>query len=137
MSWQDQLQPNFYLRSLFDSLPINNFVDLSKLESFHSRYTTLLLMLRTSIPTLPITFQLASELPFGRLQLVNCGGIAMGYLLSAPRCNKKVGRNYAFVSRSEHTDKQERLFVDGKLCIVGNEFSMLATIQPKYWLDRL
>ena len=137
MNWQNSLKPASYLRTLFDSLPTNTFIDLSKLESFQSKYTTLLLMLRSSLPTLNIDFQDASELSFGQLQLVNCGGVAMGYLILAPRCNRKVGRNYAYIARTASEERHTRLFVDGKLSVVGNDYAMLATIQPRYWLDRL
>lgn len=134
MSWQDKLSPGSYRRTLLDSLPIDTFIDLSRLESFNSKHTSLLVMSRRSTPSVDLSFQSIGELPFGDLQLIACAGVAIGYLLLAPSCKKRVGRNFATLRRNDIEAESQRIFVDGSLTILGNDSVIAAAINSKRWI---
>jgi hypothetical protein len=134
MMWKSKLEPNSYLRKLFDSLPTNLFVDLSHMSSFNIKHFAALYMLRPTLSNLPLTFKQVGDLPFSNLELILCGNVAMGYLLTAQKYTSIVGRNFALISRSSHREEITRLFVDNKFIIVGNDATIVATAEPSFWI---
>jgi hypothetical protein len=134
MIWKEKLQPNSYLRKLFDSLPCNMFIDLSHLSSFNIRHLTTLYMLRPTLSNLDITFKQIGDLPFSQLELILCGNVAMGYLLTSQKYKYKIGRNFVLISRSEHQEAVERLFIDNNFIVLGNDSRIVATVKPHYWI---
>ena len=132
-SWQDNIGPGSHLRHLLDSLPVGAFIDLSSFESFRSRHINLLLFTRATVNASDISFHQIGSLPFGDLQLMTCTTIPVGYLLTTPSCEKRVGRNFAALTRRHGNIEPARVFADGKLTILGNESSMVAVFPSRRW----
>ena len=133
-SWQKQLLPNSLHRRLLDSLPLRTFIDLSKMVSFNN--SNILLMTMETVPQVELTFQMIGELPFGNLELVLCGGIAHGYVLSSNlKCKRIVGRNYVSMIRKHSIDPDfQRVFIDRNLIIHANDSAMVAVVATKVWI---
>ncbi len=117
---------------LWDSLPEMMFIDLSRLESFRSGHSSLLVKMRPSVTTMPLVRQPIGELPFGKLWLMTTSDIPVAYLLDVPRCPMFVGRNYASVMLRgrPHVDPR-RILVDGKLVIFGDDAAMTAIVATR------
>lgn len=132
--WKEKLEPNLYLRKLFDSLPTNMFIDLSHFSSFNIKHFAALYMLRPTLSNIKLSFKQVGDLPFAQLELILCGNVAMGYLLTSQKYTSQIGRNYAIVSRSKHKEEITRLFVDNKFIIMGNDSTIVATPEPIFWI---
>jgi len=133
----DILTPGEHRRRLWDSLPNNMFIDLANLESFREGHTSFLLKLCNSIPSMKLDHQRIGELPFGALSLITCGGLPIAYSLKAPTCSVNSGRNYvALLLRNKPPAEMRRIFVDGKLVIIGDDTALVVVVSnaQRRWL---
>jgi len=134
-TWQKNLSPNSPQRKLLDSLPLSTFIDLSKMVSFNGQNPDILLMIAKSVPNVEIKFQPIGELPFGSMELMLCGGIPCGYVISTLKCIRKVGRNYVALIRRKPIDQDiQRIFIDHNLSILGNDSAIVAVVATKLWI---
>ena len=132
---QRKLSFNALQRKLLDSLPLYTFIDLSKMISFPERSSDILLMVVKTVPNVAISFQAIGELPFGSMELMLCGGISCGYVISAAKCMRIVGRNYvALIRRNLGNQDIQRLFIDHNLSILGNDSAIVAVVLTKLWI---
>jgi hypothetical protein len=136
VTWRVELEPGSYRRRLVDSLPLDTFVDLAKMDTIHS-LTEILLLSATTTAEIPLEFRPVGDLPFGSIDLITCGGLPCGYVIGVPRCSRIIGRNYASLIRRNPIDAEvSQLFVDGKLVVVGNDSAMVATIATRRWIGQ-
>jgi hypothetical protein len=122
-------------RALWDSLPTRVFINLDRLESIRSGFARVMVKLREATPSLPLDETQVGELPFGRLLLMTCGGVAVAYRIDAPKCLVGTGPNYATLAIGKPSPTDTRvLFVDGTLVVVGGDRSMAAALTMRRWI---
>ena len=121
-------------RKLWDSLPLNTFVDMSKLTSFGLKGSCIACRIRQSFPSFETKFDPVGHLPFGQLYLNTCGGVVVAYFVSAPRCSTFMRPNFFRMRLRECNDKREAVYTDKTLVIMANSFSMVAAIPSKRWI---
>lgn len=130
------LEPGMPRRSLWDSLPIYSFIELSRMETFHSNQTQVVVKLSRGVASLSIEESQVGELPFGKMWLMTSRGLAVAYRIDAPRCKTIcIGPNYAALALGVPNIVDQRvIFNDGKFVVIGGGSSLVASIVSRRWM---